>query len=88
MDLYFDQFIADVSAAAQELEATPGIVAHGIIPRCRSTFLVASEHGVEVFGDSEDATMQPWWGDQPMKVPFERLSVDNRRPSFKDQGKN
>jgi ribose 5-phosphate isomerase A len=78
IDLYFEKPIEDVDETARQLDATPGVVDHGLFISTANTVLVATDRGVLIAGDYGDV---PWWGeDRPLKPPLDRLTVDNRQP--------
>eukprot|EP01035_Chromulina_nebulosa_P021376 gene21376-27693_t len=58
VDLFFDEPIADVAAAAKELKNTVGVVDHGIFSGFTTAVIVAGKDGVRVAGEGGE---KPWW---------------------------
>ena len=79
IDLYFEKPIADISVAIGELDATPGVVGHGLFVNTASstTVMVATDKGIRYAGEDGE---EPWWEEHQTKKPIDRISVDNRRP--------
>ena len=80
VDLYFEHPIDDVCTASRDLDAFPGVVAHGLVCNRNDshiTVIVASDKGIRIAGeDGENA----WWSEQITRPPVDRISVDNRIP--------
>jgi ribose 5-phosphate isomerase A len=58
VDLYFEQPIADVAKAAEEIINVVGVVEHGLFTDMTHCVIVAGKTGVRVAGKDGD---QPWW---------------------------
>jgi ribose 5-phosphate isomerase A len=87
-DLYFNDEIEDVGAAASDLDALAGVVAHGLFQGHATTLLIGSEDQnkpVRVVGHypiDPDSAELPWWGSMPLGRPRHRETVDNREPDL------
>mmetsp|Transcript_8964 Transcript_8964/g.8004 ORF Transcript_8964/g.8004 Transcript_8964/m.8004 type:complete len:286 (-) Transcript_8964:82-939(-) len=58
VDLFFDEPLADVAAAAKELKNTVGVVDHGIFSGFTTAVIVAGKDGIRVAGEGGE---KPWW---------------------------
>ena len=58
VDLFFDEPIKDVAAAAKELKNTVGVVDHGIFEGITTAVIVAGKDGIRVAGENGE---KPWW---------------------------
>jgi len=58
VDLFFEEPIKDVAAAAAELKNTVGVVDHGLFCNMTTAVIVAGSDGVRVAGEGGEAA---WW---------------------------
>lgn len=77
VDVFFDRPIADVGEARYQLDSVSGVVEHGLFSGLVTTLLIATPTTVRVVGEGGE---EPYWQDQSLKEPLERMAVDARRP--------